>query len=114
MGQERPLQHALCRCALNSVLLVLLARPAHVPAPAGALLRDVLAQAGIKLDELDKAGKADKLHVHFESSQECEEDSYYGASLPLRMALCVPSSPFLSFTVSRTADEASSAPTQGP
>ncbi|GAA5897556.1 hypothetical protein JCM8208_003303 [Rhodotorula glutinis] len=54
---------------------------------AGALLRDVLAQAGIKLDELDKAGKADKLHVHFESSQECEEDSYYGASLPLRMAL---------------------------
>ncbi|KPV78550.1 uncharacterized protein RHOBADRAFT_51005 [Rhodotorula graminis WP1] len=54
---------------------------------AGALLRDVLAQAGIKLDDLDKDGKADKLHVHFESRQTCEEDSYYGASLPLRMAL---------------------------
>ncbi|GAA5834565.1 hypothetical protein JCM9279_004354 [Rhodotorula babjevae] len=54
---------------------------------AGALLRDVLAEAGIKLDELDTAGKADQLHVHFESSQKCEEDDYYGASLPLRMAL---------------------------
>lgn len=50
----------------------------------------MLAQAGVKLDDLEKQGKADRLHVHFESSQECEEDSYYGASLPIRMALCVP------------------------
>ena len=61
----------------------------HSPLCAGALLRDVLAKAGIKLDELDKDDKADKLHIHFESQQECEDDSYYGASLPLRMALCV-------------------------
>ncbi|GAA5980485.1 hypothetical protein JCM10908_001667 [Rhodotorula pacifica] len=51
---------------------------------AGTLLLDLLASAGVT-DELDTA--AHDLHIHFETTQNCEDDTYYAASLPLAMAL---------------------------
>lgn len=57
---------------------------------AGTLLRDLLSKAGVTLDDLRAKGLAEKLHIHFESDQECEDDKIYAASLPLDMALCAP------------------------
>ncbi|BGP21834.1 hypothetical protein Rt10032_c01g0532 [Rhodotorula toruloides] len=54
---------------------------------AGTLLRDLISKAGITLDDLRARGLAEKLHIHFESDQECEDDKIYAASLPLEMAL---------------------------
>ncbi|GAA5866254.1 hypothetical protein JCM3774_004134 [Rhodotorula dairenensis] len=51
---------------------------------AGALLSDVLADAGITEGNPPNAGD---LHIHFETTQNCEDDVFYAASLPLRMAL---------------------------
>ncbi|GAA6044181.1 hypothetical protein NBRC10512_007459 [Rhodotorula toruloides] len=53
----------------------------------GTLLRDLLSKAGVTLDDLRAKGLAEKLHIHFESDQECEDDKIYAASLPLDMAL---------------------------
>lgn len=52
---------------------------------AGTLLRDVLLKWGVPPD-----GSYDGLHLHAETSQKCEEDSWYGASIPLSLAMCVP------------------------
>ncbi|BGO96822.1 Oxidoreductase, molybdopterin-binding domain-containing protein [Rhodotorula toruloides] len=54
---------------------------------AGTLLRDLLSKAGVTLDDLRAKGLAGKLHIHFESDQECQDDKIYAASLPLEMAL---------------------------
>ncbi|GAA5892522.1 hypothetical protein JCM6882_005638 [Rhodosporidiobolus microsporus] len=55
----------------------------------GALLRDVLAQCGITLEKLEATGFADKLHLHFETTQHCSEgdEDYFGVSLPVKLAL---------------------------
>ncbi|GAA6047872.1 hypothetical protein JCM3770_004684 [Rhodotorula araucariae] len=53
----------------------------------GILLRDVFAEYGISLEQLEREGKADGLHIHFESEQKCEEDTFFASSLPIRMAL---------------------------
>ncbi|BGP44902.1 hypothetical protein JCM10450v2_000717 [Rhodotorula kratochvilovae] len=53
----------------------------------GVLLRDVLARVGITLEEFEVQGKGEVLHIHFESAQKCEDDDFYGSSLPIRMAL---------------------------
>ncbi|GAA5994819.1 uncharacterized protein JCM10292_004372 [Rhodotorula paludigena] len=55
---------------------------------AGTFLRDVLARVGVSLEHLEAKHEDIKdLHIHFETSQKCEEDDYYAASLPIRMAL---------------------------
>lgn len=48
------------------------------------MLTDLLKSAGL---ELDKLPSPESLHIHFETSQNCEDDSYYAASLPLSIAL---------------------------
>ncbi|BGP12933.1 hypothetical protein JCM10213_004353 [Rhodosporidiobolus nylandii] len=60
----------------------------------GPLLRDVLEEAGITLEKLEQQGLADNLHLHFETTQNCQDDDYFGASLPVRLALD-PSRPVL-------------------
>lgn len=51
---------------------------------AGALLRDVLSKWGVKEESLEG------LHCHFEcSAAPCEDDSFYGASIPLAVAMRV-------------------------
>ncbi|GAA5942320.1 uncharacterized protein JCM15063_002969 [Sporobolomyces koalae] len=50
----------------------------------GALLRDVLASIGISLEQLQQV---EKLHLHFETSQKCEDADYFGSSLPVSLAL---------------------------
>ncbi|KAI7902539.1 molybdopterin binding oxidoreductase [Cokeromyces recurvatus] len=50
---------------------------------SGCRLRDVLATAGIST----KIENLAKLHVSFESIEQCEEDKYYGSSIPLVKAL---------------------------
>ena len=50
----------------------------------GVLLRDVLLEAGLKPDD---ALGYEGLHVHFSSSQPTQDDSYYGASIPLSVAM---------------------------
>lgn len=50
----------------------------------GPLLRQVLAELGI---DLQKVQSADDMHIHFETSQKCEDAEFYGSSLPLAMAL---------------------------
>lgn len=47
----------------------------------GARLNQVLEEWGVKADS--GAG----LHCHFESDQKCEDDKFFGASIPLSMAL---------------------------
>jgi len=54
---------------------------------AGPLLKDVLSSVGIKLEELEKREDVDKLHLHFETTQKCEDAEFYGSSLSVRMAL---------------------------
>ncbi|GAA6007064.1 hypothetical protein JCM11491_001493 [Sporobolomyces phaffii] len=51
---------------------------------SGPLLRQVLEDLGISLQSLLGAAS---LHIHFETSQKCEEAEYYGSSLPAAMAL---------------------------
>ncbi|KWU45410.1 molybdopterin binding oxidoreductase [Rhodotorula sp. JG-1b] len=48
------------------------------------LLADLLAAAGVTEN---RTPNARDLHIHFESTQDCEDDTYYAASLPLEMAL---------------------------
>ncbi|GAA5983304.1 hypothetical protein JCM11641_002257 [Rhodosporidiobolus odoratus] len=54
---------------------------------AGSLLREVLSRAGLELGKLEQHGLADKLHLHFETSQECQDDNYFASSLPVKLAL---------------------------
>ncbi|GAA6059109.1 hypothetical protein JCM10212_002080 [Sporobolomyces blumeae] len=56
---------------------------------SGALLRDVVASFGIRLGSLEDETQKDldELHLHFETTQECEEDTWYGSSIPVSMAL---------------------------
>lgn len=49
----------------------------------GARLRDVIGEWGVNLANVDTDG----LHCHFESSQGCQEDGYYGSSVPLSVVL---------------------------
>ncbi|GAA6005592.1 hypothetical protein JCM10207_005262 [Rhodosporidiobolus poonsookiae] len=53
---------------------------------SGPLLREVLTQAGFSLEQLERNDGAD-LHIHFETTQNCQEDDFYGASLPVKLAL---------------------------
>ncbi|KAK4058159.1 hypothetical protein OIO90_000898 [Microbotryomycetes sp. JL221] len=53
----------------------------------GARLNQVLARWGLApLTETNRA-EYSKLHVHFECDQKCEDDSFYGASVPLDKAM---------------------------
>lgn len=55
---------------------------------AGVPLRDILLQAGIQPPNLSMGQEEDKLHVCFASyATLCEDDEYYGASIPLDRAL---------------------------
>lgn len=54
----------------------------------GPRLKDILSRAGVEYDK--KVGDASKkaCHVQFAShSQECQEDKWYGGSIPLDRAL---------------------------
>lgn len=62
-------------CLLRSELICPFARP-------GTLLSDLLAAAGVTQDSTPNARD---LHIHFESTQDCEDDTYYAASLPLEL-----------------------------
>ncbi|KAM0793062.1 hypothetical protein ACM66B_000548 [Microbotryomycetes sp. NB124-2] len=50
----------------------------------GALLRQVLADWGVSPEMV--ASRQD-VHVHFECDQRCEDDTFYGASIPLSKAM---------------------------
>ncbi|GAA5895938.1 hypothetical protein JCM5296_003151 [Sporobolomyces johnsonii] len=54
---------------------------------SGPLLREVLESAGITLETLRSQSKSDQLHLHFETTQNCEDDLFYGSSIPIEMAL---------------------------
>ncbi|GAA6035369.1 hypothetical protein JCM8097_008838 [Rhodosporidiobolus ruineniae] len=54
---------------------------------SGPLLSDILGQAGLTLEKVDSLGLADKLHIHFETTFKCQDDDYFGASLPIKLAL---------------------------
>ncbi|GAA5932903.1 hypothetical protein JCM1841_005190 [Sporobolomyces salmonicolor] len=55
---------------------------------SGPLLREVLESADIALEETLRArNRSGELHLHFETTQNCEDDRFYGSSLPLEMAL---------------------------
>lgn len=51
---------------------------------AGALLSGLLRASGL---DVDKLRTMEQLHIHFETEQNCQDDSFYAASLPLAMAL---------------------------
>ncbi|GAA5862867.1 hypothetical protein JCM8547_006574 [Rhodosporidiobolus lusitaniae] len=53
----------------------------------GPLLSDILAQVDITLEALEALGQADKLHLHFETTQNCEQDDSFSVSLPIKLAL---------------------------
>ena len=56
----------------------------------GPRLRDILLRAGVEYDKNANKAKASKVerHVQFAShSQECQEDKWYGGSIPLDRAL---------------------------
>ncbi|ETI27265.1 hypothetical protein G647_09948 [Cladophialophora carrionii CBS 160.54] len=53
----------------------------------GVLLRDVLLSAGITAPSPTNEEKFHGLHVQFASAQETQDDTYYGASIPLSTAL---------------------------
>ena len=56
----------------------------------GPRLRDILLRAGVEYDKNANKAKASKSkrHVQFAShSQECQEDKWYGGSIPLDRAL---------------------------
>ncbi|GAA5971895.1 hypothetical protein JCM3765_000003 [Sporobolomyces pararoseus] len=52
---------------------------------SGPLLRNVLDSYGITSEKLLACGK--DVHIHFETSQQCEDAEFYGSSLPVSMAL---------------------------
>ncbi|GAA5993267.1 hypothetical protein JCM5350_004090 [Sporobolomyces pararoseus] len=52
---------------------------------SGSLLRKVLESYGITLEKLRTYGE--DVHIHFETSQRCEDAEFYGSSLPVSMAL---------------------------
>ncbi|GAA5831302.1 hypothetical protein JCM3766R1_003004 [Sporobolomyces carnicolor] len=54
---------------------------------SGPLLRRVLETFGVTLEGLQAHQSLADLHIHFETSQQCEDASFYGSSLPLEMAL---------------------------
>ncbi|KAJ9605858.1 hypothetical protein H2200_009707 [Cladophialophora chaetospira] len=52
----------------------------------GVLLRDVLERVGVQAED-GRADTYDGIHVQFHSSQPTQEDDYYGASIPLSVAM---------------------------
>ncbi|GAA5896663.1 uncharacterized protein JCM6883_006973 [Sporobolomyces salmoneus] len=49
---------------------------------SGPLLRHVLESYGVTLDKVEE-----NRHIHFETTQKCEDADFYGSSLPLSLAL---------------------------
>lgn len=85
MGNECNRELPLCRC-VDVIRSSFVCCGTHLRpfARPGTLLADLLAAAGVTEN---RTPNARDLHIHFESTQDCEDDTYYAASLPLEMAL---------------------------